>query len=176
MEYFEVMRKEVEQELERRSHSIAGSISRIRSDLRLPTEPIKDAVKKHPVEIIVGAVAVGLVVGWIAGAPKGRPKKVSRPTKKADSADLTSEFIHLVRAGRAAGLDEERAVARALALSSAPVKEPPNRPRLDLTQRLGDHIISLVDAVLRTALRVVAREAAVWVAGAVRRDKTARPD
>lgn len=166
-----VTRRQVEEELERKSASIAGSISRIRNEFSLPTEPVKAAVRKHPVEVLVGTIAFGLACGWlVAGRWNGRSGKAAdRPVHENLEA---TEFLHLVRSGKESGLSEQEAVGRALraqASMSGNHQAPAYRP--SLSERLGDHVIDMADAVVRSAIRVVTREAAAWLADAVRRDK-----
>ncbi len=170
MDYMTATREEVERELERKMASIAGSVSRIKKDLSLPTEPVKAAVKQHPLEFVVGAVLAGLVAGWIVKGNRKQSRKSAPQSKSGDSGG-TAQFLRILQAARDAGLTEEEAVARALAATSTSGASPRMNGRRGIADRAVDHVVDMADAVVKTALRVAAREAAAWVAEAVRRDK-----
>jgi hypothetical protein len=170
MEYIPVTRREVERELERKSASIAGSISRIKEDLSLPTEPVKAAVREHPVEVLVGTIAFGLVCGWFVTGKRKDKKHASRARPGKVDVDAT-EFLRMVRMGREAGLSENEAVSSAMRATSVLSGGYLDPPRPTLSRRLGDHVIDMAESVIQAAVRVVAREAAGWLAEAVRREK-----
>jgi len=171
VEQMAVTRLEVEKQLERKSASIASSISRIKRDLRLPVEPVKSAVRKHPLEVVLGTIAVGIACGWLVVGKRKSPGVTPGSHSPAPLDLEPSEFLGLVRAGRASGLSEEDAVSRALRAKSSLSGNTVSGYRQTIAERLGDQVVDLVDTLIRTGLRVVVREAAGWFAEAVRRDK-----
>jgi hypothetical protein len=171
MDRMPVTRREVERELDRKTASITHSISRIKQELSLPSVPMKSAIKDHPLEIMLGAVAVGLAAGWLA---VGKKKKKNREPAAGGGADKgfdAAEFLQVVRAAKASGLSEERAVEHALVATSSAFAPIRRAPQQRFSHRLGDHLLDMADAVIKTALRVATREAAAWVAETVARDK-----
>lgn len=172
MEYISATRQELEEELERKSASITGSISRIKKEFSLPTEPLKTAYKNHPMEVIIGTVVAGVSLGWVLAGKKKKKKMKGANQPSTTTADLAaSEFLHLVRVGRASGLNEEEAVSRALAASSSLSDRPLRQSRRSLTSRITDYAVDMAEAMIKTAMRIAAREAAGWIAESVRTER-----
>ncbi|HEX9660569.1 MAG TPA: hypothetical protein VGA18_09715 [Rhodothermales bacterium] len=164
-------RQEVEEELEEKWASIAQSISRIKEDLSLPTEPVRSAIKKHPTQVVLGTVAIGLALGLLVGDKrKRRTKNAARPDA-LPQASAGSDFLTLVRIGRASGLSEEAAVSNALAATASLAARRPVQIRSSLTDRLTGYVVDMAEAMIKTGLRVAVREGAAWLAESVRRDK-----
>jgi len=171
VEFIATTRQEVEEELERKSASIAQSISRIKKDLSLPAEPVRSAIKNHPTQVVLGTVAIGLALGWlIGGKRKRRTKNVGRPNALPQES-AASDFLTLVRVGRASGLSEEKAVSSALAAAASLDARRVPQTRSNLTDRLTGYVIDMAEAMIKTGLRVAAREGAAWLAESIRRDK-----
>jgi hypothetical protein len=164
-------RQEVEEELERKWASIAQSVSRIKKDLSLPTEPVRSAIKNHPTQVVLGTVAIGLALGWLIGGKRKRRTKDSGRTSALPRESAASDFLTIVRVGRASGLTEEEAVSRALAATaSLGVRRAP-QIRSRLTDRLTGYVVDMAEAMIKTGLRVAVQEGAAWLAESVRRDK-----
>lgn len=164
-------RQEVQEELERKSVSIAQSISRIRKDLSLPTEPVRSAIKNHPTQVVLATVAIGLALGWIMTGNRKRRKRDAAAPQALPREAAASDFLRLVRVGRAAGLSEEEAVAGALAAGASIGAGRTMQTRHSLTDRLTGYVIDMVEAMIKTGLRVAAQEGAAWLAESVRRGK-----
>ncbi|HUF08023.1 MAG TPA: hypothetical protein VMO47_01800 [Rhodothermales bacterium] len=164
-------RQEVEEELEETWASIGQSISRIKNDLSLPTEPVRSAIKNYPTQVVLGTVAIGLALGLLIGGKRKRRKKNAGRPDTLPQASAASDFLTLVRIGRASGLSEEAAVSNALAANTSLATQRPVQIRSSLTDRLTSYVVDMAEAMIKTGLRVAAREGAAWLVESVRRDK-----
>ena len=155
-------RREVERQLEQRSASIEGTVTRLKSDITLPVSPVSSFVKRHPYESLLGLVAVSAAAAFLVFTRTG---KESKPGGKAETglADAYATLLaERIRDGESHGMSPEEAIGSAVR-ANPPVVIPPER------RGPPKYLSRLTDRLVNTATTLAFDYAANWLDDAMKR-------
>ena len=154
-------KREVKRQLDHRSASIEGTVTRLKSDIKLPISPVSSFVKSHPYESLFGLVAVGATAALLFLTRTGKEEEGGRKdTGLADAyATLLAESI---RDGKSRGMSQEEAIKSAVR-SNPPVVIPPERTGS------SKYLSRLTDRLVNTVTAIAFDYAANWLDDVIRR-------
>ena len=142
-------KREVEEELERRSARIEAAVARLKTDLSFPGRTLGRVARSHPYESLFGLVAVGAAATFLV---LNRSRNSS-----SNPADAYADVIAAgIRAAEESGLGGTEALHAAIR-ANPPVVNPP------APSKSSPYMRQIIDRFVNTITAMAFEYAASWV-------------